>query len=130
MIKQTGIRWKVIVVSACYAGGFIDSLKDDETLIMTAARRDRRSFGCSDDNDFTYFGRAYFKESLPVSNSFQDAFQRATRLVEQWERQEISGRGTAPEAEFSYPQMHSPASMEAHLRRWWAQQKSAPAPGR
>ena len=48
LIKETGIRWKVIVVSACYAGGFIDALKDDRTLIITAARHDRRSFGCAD----------------------------------------------------------------------------------
>jgi hypothetical protein len=65
MLKHSGIRWKVIVISACYAGGFIDALKDEHTLVITAARRDRTSFGCDDQNDFTYFSEAYFKEALP-----------------------------------------------------------------
>ena len=72
MLKTLGIRWKVVVVSACYGGSFIDAVKDDYTLVLTAARRDRMSFGCEDDNDFTYFGRAFFKESLPASGSFQE----------------------------------------------------------
>lgn len=119
MVRQTGVRWKVIVVSACYSGGFIDALKDDHTLIITAARRDRQSFGCSDDNDFTYFGRAFFQEALPRSASFQDAFARARTLVEEWERRDITGRGAVPEDEYSYPQMHDPAPAAEYLRRWW-----------
>ncbi|MGV8611028.1 C13 family peptidase, partial [Pseudomonas aeruginosa] len=38
-------RDKVLVVSACYSGGFIPPLKDERTLILTAARADRVSFG-------------------------------------------------------------------------------------
>jgi hypothetical protein len=33
-------------------------------LIITAAAADKPSFGCTDDADFTYFGRAFFDESL------------------------------------------------------------------
>lgn len=80
-LRQSGIRWKVIVVSACYSGGFIDPLKDDHTLVITAARSDRTSFGCADDNDFTYFSEAYFQDALPRSASFSDAFNRAKLLV-------------------------------------------------
>ena len=43
LVKESGIRWKVIVVSACYSGGFIEPLKDDSTLIITASRADRTS---------------------------------------------------------------------------------------
>ena len=129
MLKETGITWKVILISACYSGGFIDALKDDHTLIMTAARRDRTSFGCADENDFTYFGRAFFKESLPASTSFQDAFQRAEKLVREWERKDLSGNGRAGEEEYSLPQIFNPAPAERYLRRWWAQvQASARAP--
>jgi hypothetical protein len=77
LLKETGIRWKAMVVSACYSGGFIDPLKDDHTLVITAARHDRRSFGCSDDSEFTYFGEVLFKDTLPQSASFQDAFAKA-----------------------------------------------------
>ncbi|GAA4020624.1 C13 family peptidase [Actimicrobium antarcticum] len=118
LLKQQQIRWKVIVVSACYAGGFIAPLKDDHTLIITAARQDRSSFGCADDNDFTYFGRAFFKESLPLSSSFDDAFNRSTRLITSWE---LRDQKTAPKGEavaHSYPQMSSPAAIATYLTQW------------
>jgi Peptidase C13 family len=44
LLKKSGIRWKVVVISACYGGGFIDPVKDDTTLVITATRHDRRSF--------------------------------------------------------------------------------------
>ena len=115
LLRQSGIRWKVIVVSACYSGGFIDPLRDDSTLIITAARHDRASFGCADEADFTYFGRAFFKESLPASRSFQDAFSRAAALVAQWENKDL------PKEEPSQPQIHGTAAINAHLQRWWAE---------
>ncbi len=90
MLERTGIRHKVIVISACYSGGFIDSLEDDHHLILTAARRDRASFGCATENNFTYFGRAFFKESLPKSSSFQDAFTRSKTLITEWETRDFA----------------------------------------
>jgi hypothetical protein len=116
LLKESGIRWKVIVVSACYSGGFIEPLKDDTTLIITAARHDRTSFGCADENDFTYFGRAFFKEALPVSHSFEDAFARADALVAQWEKTD------QPKEQRSLPQIHSTPAINAQLQRWWANQ--------
>ena len=41
VFAKAKIRYKVIVISACYSGGFIDALKDDTTMIVTAARADR-----------------------------------------------------------------------------------------
>ena len=117
LLKESAIRWKVVVVSACYSGGFIDPLKDDSTLIMTAARHDRTSFGCADENEFTYFGRAFFKEALPASRSFQDAFGKADALVAEWEKKE------QPKEERSLPQIHSTPAITEQLNRWWAQQR-------
>ncbi len=121
LLKDAGIRWKVVVVSACYSGGFIEPLKDGRTLIITAARRDRRSFGCADENDFTYFGRAFFKEALPRSDSFQAAFRKAEALVREWEAKDNTAKAAADEESFSLPQMHNPGAIDKHLRRWWAQ---------
>ncbi|MFN2644085.1 MAG: C13 family peptidase, partial [Burkholderiales bacterium] len=115
LVKETGIHWKVIVVSACYSGGFIEPLKDDSTLIITAARHDRTSFGCADENDFTYFGRAFFKEALPASRSFEEAFAKADALVSEWEKKE------QPKEPRSLPQMQSTAAIAAQLRRWWSE---------
>ena len=116
LLKESGIRWKVVVVSACYSGGFIEPLRDDSTLIITAARYDRSSFGCADENDFTYFGRAFFKEALPGSKSFQDAFSRADALVAEWERKDQPG------VERSLPQIQTTPAINAQLQRWWASQ--------
>lgn len=127
-LRESGIQWKVIVVSACYAGGFIDELRDRRTLILVAARHDRRSFGCADENDFTYFGRAFFKEALPASASFEDAFSKARTLIGQWEDRDRSDAKalTATDAQkeverHSLPQMVSAPEIEAHLKRWWRQ---------
>ena len=114
LLRESGIRWKVVVISACYSGGFLDPLKDDGTLVITAARHDRQSFGCADENEFTYFGRAYFKEALPRASSFQDAFRKAEAIV----------KGMEPAGgEHSLPQMHSAEPIERQLERWWAQRK-------
>lgn len=116
MLAESRIRWKVVLVSACYSGGFIEPLKSETTMVMTAARADRTSFGCEDENDFTYFGRAFFKEALPASGSFFEAFNRARVLVSQWE-----AKDKTPEPERSLPQVHSPALLAEQLKRWWAQ---------
>ena len=49
MLDESGIKWRVIVISACYSGGFVDSLKDDRTMIVTAADAFHQSFGCGSD---------------------------------------------------------------------------------
>jgi hypothetical protein len=128
MLKESGIRWKVVVVSACYSGGFIDPLQNETSLIITAARRDRRSFGCADENDFTYFGRAFFKESLPKSRSFVEAFRRAEALVRDWERRDAGDSPAAGSADAklieerqSLPQVSNANAIDAHLKRWWSQ---------
>jgi len=68
LLRDSGIRWKVVLISACYSGGFIDPLADERTLVITASRADRTSFGCADTNELTDFGRAYFKEALSNVN--------------------------------------------------------------
>ena len=116
MLEEARIRWKVVLVSACYSGGFVEPLKSESTMIITAARADRTSFGCADENDFTYFGRAFFKEALPASGSFFEAFTRAQALVDEWERKDKT-----PERERSLPQIYSPVTLSEQLKKWWAQ---------
>ncbi|MCS3904041.1 hypothetical protein J2T55_002074 [Methylohalomonas lacus] len=109
LLQSLPVKWKVIMISACYSGGFIAPLKNEHTMIMTAARADRQSFGCSDTATMTYFGRAYFQEALPLAHSFSDAFARARQHISNWE------------AEFeqqSLPQIHAPDAIRAQLDRW------------
>jgi hypothetical protein len=81
MLDASGIKWRIIVVSACYSGGFIDALKDDHTLVMTAARADRTSFGCGHQSESTYFGEALFQQGLAKSESLLSAFDIAKKRV-------------------------------------------------
>ena len=132
-LKESGIRWKVVVISACYAGGFIDDLRDSRTLVITASRHDRRSFGCADENDFTYFGRAFFKEALPKAASFQDAYAKADRLITEWEdgdaqknRTSDSAGASKDDERHSLPQMEDSPDIRNHLKKWWAQIAATP----
>ncbi len=88
MLDSAGIKWRIIVVSACYSGGFIDPLKDDYTMIMTASAADRTSFGCGSESDATYFGDALFQHALRVEDSFVKAFAQAKARIEERERAE------------------------------------------
>ena len=80
-LDATPIKWKVIVVSACYSGSFIPALRDDNTLVITASSADRNSFGCDDRNSLTDFGRAYFVEALAQTTSFTAAFELARKRI-------------------------------------------------
>jgi len=113
ILDDSGIKWKVVVLSACYSGGFIDRLKNDQTLIFTAAAADKTSFGCDDNTEFTYFGDAFFRQGMPDTESFSAAFDHAVELIEQWEREE--------DLEPSHPQSHQPQPILTQLRRWRAE---------
>ena len=88
LLQDAGIKWRVIVVSACYAGGFIEPLRDDNTIVITAASADRTSFGCEPGRDFTYFGDAYFRDALARTRSFTRAFDIAKAAVAKQEAAE------------------------------------------
>lgn len=88
MLDHSGIKNRIIVVSACYSGGFIDVLKNENTLILTAARKDRSSFGCSNEAEYTYFGDAYFVQALKSERSFIKAFTEAQKIISTKEKKE------------------------------------------
>ncbi len=70
-------RPTVVVVSACYSGIFVDALSGPNRMVMTAARRDRASFGCSEDATYPYFDGCVIA-SLPTATDFI-ALAHATR---------------------------------------------------
>ncbi|MFD2641413.1 C13 family peptidase [Pseudomonas japonica] len=107
-------RDKVIVISACYSGGYIEPLKDERTLIMTASRADRVSFGCSEEADFTYFGDALFAQALNQTDDLQQAFELA--------RTRVAQREQAEDFEASEPQLWAPKGVLAHWQKLRQQQ--------
>lgn len=88
MLADSGIKWKVIVISACFSGGFIEPLKDDNTLVITAADASHSSFGCSYDSDYTWFSEALYDDALRETFSFDEAFKAAKKAVSERERVE------------------------------------------
>ena len=118
-LDGAGIEWRVLVVSACYSGGFVEPLRGPKTLVITAARADRTSFGCGAQSDITYFGEAFFAEALNSTASFTDAFATARRAVGERERDE----GFEP----SRPQMAVGEGIEAKLAAWRAGVALGPA---
>lgn len=101
LLHKSGIQWKVIVVSACYSGGFIKPLADERSLVITAAGAENLSFGCTDEAELTYFGRAFFAHGLRGSDSLFDAFLRARQKVRTMEK----AAGYSPsEPQISYTQ--------------------------
>jgi len=88
ILDNAGIKWRVIVISACYSGGFIGPLIDENTLIMTASDKDKNSFGCGHDGDYTYFGEALFGKHLKLERNFTTAFYAAKKDIEAREMEE------------------------------------------
>ncbi|WP_339516518.1 C13 family peptidase [Pseudomonas sp. RL_15y_Pfl2_60] len=114
LLKPLSERDKVIVISACYSGGFIPVLKDPRTLVITASRADRVSFGCSEDNDFTYFGRALFANALNQTDDLERAFELAKAEVSAREKEQ----GFAP----SEPQIWAAKQVIKHWQALRADQ--------
>jgi len=87
-LQRAGIKWQVLVVSACFSGGFIDPLKDERNLIITAADAVSESFGCGFGEKFTWFGEAFLDRGLRTSYSFSDAFVKARATIRKWEEEQ------------------------------------------
>lgn len=87
-LQEAGIKWRVIVVSACYSGTFVAPLQNPQTVVITASSADRTSFGCSDDRDLTYFGEAFYRDALPKATSLRSAFDMARDDIKRREMEE------------------------------------------
>lgn len=124
MLDELGVRNRVIAVSACYAGGWIEPLASDSTLVMTAADATHTSYGCGSRSELTFFGRALFDEQLRKTHSFEQAFAAAGPIIQQ---REIEGK---KDDGFSNPQIAVGKDIRpvlATLERELQQQGQAPA---
>ena len=109
LFEESGILWRIVIVSACYSGAYIDELEDERTMVMTASQADRASFGCSHMSDGTYFGQALFEDGLGTADSFPQAFEIARKRVAGRE----SAAGHAPP---SNPQLSIGSAMGEKMR--------------
>ncbi|MFO0673306.1 MAG: C13 family peptidase [Polyangiaceae bacterium] len=74
-LDEAAIRHRVLIVAGCQTGVFVDALRNDDTLLLTAAAPDRFSYGCANGRAFTDFGRTLVEDALPRSVGFEAAFR-------------------------------------------------------
>jgi len=102
-----GSKPTVVVLSACFSGSFVDALRAPNRMVLTAARRDRTSFGCGAENTHPWFD-ACVLESLPQSSDFLDLARLSRACVAR--RETDAGIDTPSE-----PQLFVGAEMQMRL---------------
>jgi hypothetical protein len=98
-LDSEGIKNRIVIISACYAGVFVPPLTNDDTIVITAADAKSTSFGCAPERDWTYFGDAFFRQSVRPGRDFQHAFDNARVLIQGWELMD-QARPSNPQAHF------------------------------
>ncbi|HEX3920201.1 MAG TPA: C13 family peptidase [Caulobacteraceae bacterium] len=108
MISQAcGRRPTIVVISACFSGVFVPALADSNRMIMTAARPDRSSFGCSESDKYPYFDTCMLQE-LPQAHDFVALAPKVQACVAAREKQ----LGASPASE---PQVYIGAQLRPIL---------------
>jgi hypothetical protein len=116
-LDKEGIKSRIVIVSACFAGAFVPPLANDDTIVLAAADAKSTSFGCAPERDWTYFGDAFFRQSVRPGRDFQHAFDNARTLIHGWELMDQA----AP----SNPQGHFGPALVAKLAPFFASPSSA-----
>jgi len=94
--RDCGDRPTVVVVSACFSGIFVPALAGKNRLILTAARRDRSSFGCGQTDHYPYFD-ACVLSVWPRVDGFVALARGARLCVAARERREHVGPPSEPQ---------------------------------
>jgi hypothetical protein len=89
-----GARPTAVVISACYSGVFLPALEGPERFVLTAARRDRSSFGCGEGDRYPFFDGCVL-QTFPDVPDFAGLAERTRRCVAERERAE----GMSPPSE-------------------------------
>lgn len=109
LLEEAGIKWRIIVVSACDSGRFVSALQDEFTLVITDASAGGAAFGCGGRTPPTLFGDAFFGEGMAKAGSIEAAF--ATAKAKMAEREKAAGY--APQAQ---PQFVMGAEMAEKIK--------------
>jgi len=110
ILAEHPFKHKVVIINACYSGGFIPPLAGAGTMVITAARSDRSSFGCGEQSELTWFGHAFLVDALDKTDDLRRAFRIARDEVARWERRD--------HYEPSDPQISVGRGIAAQLARW------------
>lgn len=106
-----GARPTVVILSACFSGVMLPALEGPNRMILTAARRDRSSFGCGQSDRYPYFDQCVL-QSWNGATGFADLAARTRACVARRERAEH----LKPPSE---PQFWIGPLAQSSLPRWW-----------
>jgi hypothetical protein len=81
LLDAAGIRWRIVVVSTCYAGAWIDALKDDATVVIASSAADVKASDCAGGLGPTSFGEAFFGNGMRRNDDLAHAFDAARRAL-------------------------------------------------
>ena len=98
-LNNEGIKNRIVIVSACFSGIFVPPLANDDTIVLTAADAENTSFGCAPERDWTYFGDAFFRQSVRRGRDLQHSFENARTLIGGWELMDHA-KPSNPQAHF------------------------------
>jgi hypothetical protein len=73
-------RPTAVILSACFSGVNLPALEGPNRFVFTAARRDRSSFGCSENDRYPFFDGCVI-QTLPQATDFIDLSDRVKRCV-------------------------------------------------
>ncbi|MBL6937918.1 MAG: peptidase C13 [Alphaproteobacteria bacterium] len=104
-----GTRPTVVFTVACFSGVFVDALSGPNRFVMTAARPDRPSFGCGDNDRYTFFDNCW----LDSVGSVGDFGSLATAIRACVSRKEHEINGLPSE-----PQLYIGPTMAAAMPHW------------
>jgi hypothetical protein len=93
LLDNAGIRYRIIVVSACAAGAWIDALQDDDTAILVAAPGDARPSGCQGGDAPSPLASALFDRALRSADNLTAALTAAAHDVGDGEATLWIGKG-------------------------------------
>lgn len=85
VLEELGIERRILIISACYSGVFVNELASANTAILTAASGERNSFGCAAENDWTFYGDALINRALRKPQSLEEAAREANFTIAEWE---------------------------------------------
>jgi peptidase C13-like protein len=104
-----GSRPTVVFVAACFSGVFVPALAAPNRFVMTAARPDRPSFGCGDNDHYTFFDNCW----LDNVGGTGDFGSLANAILACVSRKEAEIRAYPSE-----PQLAIGAQIAAQMPRW------------
>lgn len=105
-----GARPAVVIISACFSGAMLPPLEAPNRMVLTAARRDRTSFGCGQSDRYPYFDQCILQSWNSVSD-FPALGRKARACVALREKKE---RMTPP----SDPQLWIGPQAAVSLPKW------------